>query len=162
MAPAVVRRISAWLEPADFVHQELGQAYGVAVSMAASDAPVDRIMVAAELRRSAPRVGWARLLAAAEEAVPVPAAASFYARQVVDAAVVRDVAGAGQQLVRLGRERPGGAARLLEAAIDELDGLTPVVRRFRQSRVGPVVSRVPEVTRGVVRPAAVVRERASR
>ena len=66
-APGVVRRLSGWLQTSDFVHQHLAHAYGMAVSMAASGAPVDRITVGAELRRAAPRVGWARLLMAAEE-----------------------------------------------------------------------------------------------
>ena len=161
-APGVVRRLSGWLQPSDFAHQHLAHAYGVAVSMAASGAPVDRITVGAELRRSAPRVGWTPLLMAAEEAVPVPSAAAFYGRQVVDAAVVRGVAETGEQLVRLGRTRPGGAAVLVEAAIAELDALAPTTRRFRQSRVGSVVRRTPELTRGVVRAPVAIRERASR
>jgi hypothetical protein len=79
--------------------------------------------------------------------------AGFYARQVLDAAVVRAVDSAGRRLVRFGRARPGGVVRMLDSALAELDGLEPIARQLRRSRVVAAPRRAPAMTRPIVRTA---------
>ena len=148
-APALSFRLSRWLAPMDFAVPEHAVVFGRVSAMVRDGVPVDRVTVRDQLRRHGelPDAVAGELLARAEASVPVPASAPFYARQVLAASVVRQVGSAGEQLVRLGRERRGGAPTVLRRAVGAVDALAPLRHRLRRAQGSVTSAPRPEVVR---------------
>jgi replicative DNA helicase len=161
MAPHVAGRVR-WLRPGDFTSPDLGRMFATVTVMCDAGLAVDAITVPAELHRAGaePAAGeWSALARRAEASVPVPAAVSYYGRQILDRSALDRVAAVGERLVELGRSRRGGAAAMVDTAIGELSGLDEVRARLRRSRSVPAGRRAPGLertaVRGAVRPGVV-------
>jgi replicative DNA helicase len=102
--------------------------------------PFDPVAVLGELRR----LGRVRAdgypggeLIAMVEAVPVPASTPYYARQVLEAAVRRQLAQLGTRLYQVGRHARGGPDDMLDLADSVLAEVAQVRHRWEACSAHP-------------------------
>jgi replicative DNA helicase len=114
------------LEPADFYRPSHGLIYQAIVDLDLQDEPVDHITLAdfMDERGQLDKAGGRLSLVDLAKLVPATANAVHYARIVRDTAHLRGFVTAGQNIARLGYERPGEIADLQEQAELEVFNLS--------------------------------------
>jgi replicative DNA helicase len=141
LEPNQLAAVSGWLRPEDFARPLCGEVYQLVVGMHDRGVPVDPVTVLGEFRAR----GRVRAdgypggeLIAMVEAVPVPEATPYYARQVLAAAVFRRVEACGTRLSQVGRLGRGGPQDALDAAAGTWRELGAISDRWRAANgVGP-------------------------
>jgi replicative DNA helicase len=146
VAPGGAARVRRWLAPSDFAAADVAAGYAAVLELQAAGQPVDRVTVAARLHATG-RGGAARVLGDCEASVPAAVMAPAYARTVLSASVLRQVAVAGAELLAGGRARAGGGVATVAAALARLDSLAGLGRRWR------VATALTEPRRSAVVPA---------
>lgn len=114
------------LDPDDFYRESHGIIFAAAVAMHRRGDPVDAITLADELEQHGDleRAGGNAKLLELAAVVPATSNAAHYARIVKDAATLRGLVTAGQEIQRLGQNRPGETPDLLHRARAIVDDIT--------------------------------------
>src|ERR687893_135307 len=118
LAPGAIAAVSEILDASDFYRESHAKIYRAALALYAKGEPVDVITLVdvleerGELEDAGGRVRIHELAAL----VPAAANASHYARIVREMATLRGLITAGQEIARLGWERPGDTHDPLERA----------------------------------------------
>src|SRR3954452_2285279 len=118
LSPGAIAAVSEEIDASDFYRGSHGKIYRAALALYAKGEPVDAITLVDELEeRSELEAGGCRgrvhELAAL---VPATANAAHYARIVKEMATLRGLVRAGNEIARLGMERPGETADLVDQA----------------------------------------------
>ena len=118
LSPGAIGAVSEILDAGDFYRASHGTIYRAALALYGKGEPVDAITLVDELEERGelePVGGRARVheLAAL---VPATANAAHYARIVSEQATLRGLVRAGQEIARLGQERPGETTDLVDQA----------------------------------------------
>ncbi len=135
LAPALVLAVRDWLEPEDFSVPHYRLWYAIVRERVDAGQPVDQIILLEELRHRealGPEARHAYALATIAEQVPLPRAAVYYARIVVEESVRRQVAGAGVRLEQVA-ELPD-PAEMLRAAEDCRAAVDRARSRWQQAQ----------------------------
>lgn len=120
-----VSEVAELVQPDDFYRGSHGKLFELIVAMDSAGRPVDPITVADEvdkrgLEEDIPRVRIHELAAL----VPATANVGHYARLVHEHAILRNLIRTGQEIARLGFERPGDLTELLAQAEGLLTSVT--------------------------------------
>lgn len=144
LAPKILAEVHRWLRPEDFAGPATRLTYSVILSLQARELPVDAVTVRAEMgkrglvrRDGYPTMELARML----EAVPVPAAAAYYARLVLAESITRGVRAIGLRLQQLG-STPREPEDLFAAVAEQLRALDALRRRWNLA-AGQEVAELP-------------------
>jgi replicative DNA helicase len=118
LSPGAIGAVTEKLDAGDFYRESHAKIYRAALGLFASGEPVDAITVADELeeRGDLEAAGGRLRIHELARLVPTTANAAHYARIVREMAVLRGLIHAGGEVARLGWERPGDAADLLDRA----------------------------------------------
>jgi replicative DNA helicase len=118
LSPAAVGTVTELLDAADFYRGRHGTIFRAAQGLWAKGEPVDAITLADELdeRGELEQVGGPAKLAELAALVPATSNVEHYARIVKEMATLRGLVVAGQEIARLGNERPGETADLVDRA----------------------------------------------
>jgi replicative DNA helicase len=118
LSPGAIGAVTEELDAGDFYRESHAKIYRAALGLFASGEPVDAITVADELeeRGDLEAAGGRLRIHELARLVPTTANAAHYARIVREMAVLRGLIHAGGEVARLGWERPGDAADLLDRA----------------------------------------------
>ena len=102
----------------DFYRDSHGTVYKAALALWGKGEPVDAITLADELdtRGELERVGGRARIAELAALVPAASNAEHYARIVKEMATLRGLVRVGQEITRLGQDRPGETADLVDRA----------------------------------------------
>jgi hypothetical protein len=116
---------STTLKAADFYRESHGRVFVAILSIYAKGEPVDAITVVDELDRNShlEDAGGADRIHELASIVPAAANAAHYARIVVDMATLRALIRAGNDIARLGFDRPGDSDTLVNKAQGILERL---------------------------------------
>jgi replicative DNA helicase len=130
LSPGAIGAVSEILDAGDFYRESHAKIYRAALALYARGEPVDAITLVdaleerGELEDAGGRVRIAELAAL----VPATANAAHYARIVRETATLRGLIRAGQEISRLGWERPG-------ETVDLVDQAEQLIFELSQSRV---------------------------
>ena len=118
LSPGAIGAVSEVLDAGDFYRESHGKIYRAALGLFARGEPVDAITVADELeeRGELEEAGGRLRIHELARLIPATANAAHYARIVREMAILRGLIHAGGEVARLGWERPGDAADLLDRA----------------------------------------------
>ena len=118
LSPGAIGAVSEVLDAGDFYRESHAKIYRAALSLFGRGEPVDSITVADELeeRGDLDSAGGRVRVHELSRLVPTTANAAHYARIVREMAILRGLIQAGGEVARLGWERPGEAADLLDKA----------------------------------------------
>ena len=118
LSPGAIGTVSEELDAGDFYRESHAKIYRAALSLFGRGEPVDAITVADELeeRGELEAAGGRVRMHELTRLVPTTANAAHYARIIREVAVLRGLIQAGGEVARLGWERPGEAADLLDRA----------------------------------------------
>jgi replicative DNA helicase len=118
LSPGAIGAVSEVLDAGDFYRESHAKIYRAALALYAHGEPVDAITLADQLeeRGELDDVGGRARLAEVAALVPATANAAHYARIVSEMATLRGLITAGQEVARLGWERPGQTHDLLDQA----------------------------------------------
>ncbi len=118
LSPGAIGAVSEVVDAGDFYRESHGRIYRAALALFAKGEPVDAITVADELeeRSELEDAGGRVRMHELARLVPASANAAHYARIVREMAILRGLIYAGGEVARLGWERPGDAADLLDRA----------------------------------------------
>jgi replicative DNA helicase len=118
LSPGAIGNVSEELDAGDFYRESHAKIYRAALGLFARGEPVDAITVADELeeRGELEAAGGRLRIHELARLVPTTANAAHYARIVREMGVLRGLIDAGAEVARLGWERPGEAADLLDRA----------------------------------------------
>jgi replicative DNA helicase len=118
LSPGAIGAVTEELDAGDFYRESHAKIYRASLGLFARGEPVDAITIADELEeRSELEAAGGRLrIHELARLVPTTANAAHYARIVREMAVLRGLIHAGGEVARLGWERPGDAADLLDRA----------------------------------------------
>ncbi len=113
-----ISAVTEILDSADFYRDSHGTIYRAAMALWAKGEPVDAIMLGNELeeRGELERIGGVGRLAELVALVPATANVEHYARIVKETATLRGLIRVGQEIARLGQERPGETTDLVDRA----------------------------------------------
>lgn len=130
LSPGAIGAVSEILDAGDFYRASHGTIYRAALALYAKGEPVDAITLVDELdeRGKLEEVGGKVRIHELAALVPATANASHYARIVREMATLRGLIRAGSEIARLGAERPGETADLVDRA-------EQVIFELSQSRV---------------------------
>jgi replicative DNA helicase len=118
LSPGAIGAVSEILDGGDFYRESHAKIYRAAVGLYARGEPVDAITLVDELEERGELEGVGGRLRIHELAALVPAAANaaHYARIVREVATLRGLIRTGQEIARLGWERPGEVQELVDRA----------------------------------------------
>ena len=118
LAPGAIGAVSEVLDAGDFYRESHAKIYRSALALYAKGEPVDAITLVdeLELRGELEAVGGRARVHELAALVPATANAAFYARIVREMATLRNLIAAGQEVARLGWERPGETTDLVDRA----------------------------------------------
>jgi replicative DNA helicase len=118
LAPGAIAAVSEELDAGDFYRASHGKIYRAALALYAKGEPVDAITLVDELeeRGELEEVGGRVRIHELAALVPATANAAHYARIVKEMATLRGLIRAGNEIARLGFERPGETAELVDQA----------------------------------------------
>jgi replicative DNA helicase len=118
LSPGAIGAVSEILDAGDFYRESHGKIYRAALGLYARGEPVDAITLVDELDERGELEGVGGRVRIHELAALVPASANagHYARIVREMATLRGLIRAGGEIARLGWERPGETADLVDRA----------------------------------------------
>jgi replicative DNA helicase len=118
LSPAAVGTVSEILTAADFYRESHAKAFRAALALWGKGEPVDAITLTNELdeRSELEAVGGQARVAELAALVPSTSNVEHYARIVKEMATLRGLVRAGQEITRLGQERPGEVTDLVDRA----------------------------------------------
>jgi replicative DNA helicase len=118
LSPGAIGAVSEVLDAGDFYRESHAKIYRAALSLYARGEPVDAITLVDELEERSELEGAGGRIRIHELAALVPAAANaaHYARIVREMATLRGLIRTGQEIARLGWERPGEIDELVDRA----------------------------------------------
>jgi replicative DNA helicase len=118
LSPGAIGAVSEVLTAGDFYRESHGTIYRAALELYGHGEPVDAITLADKLeeRGELEHVGGRVRVHELAALVPATANAGHYARIVRDMSMLRGLIGAGGEIQRLGWERPGETAELVDRA----------------------------------------------
>jgi replicative DNA helicase len=118
LSPVAVGTVSEILSASDFYRESHAKMYRAALALWAKGEPVDAITLANELdeRGELEAVGGQAKVAELAALVPSTSNVEHYARIVKEMATLRGLVRAGQEITRLGQERPGEVTDLVDQA----------------------------------------------
>jgi replicative DNA helicase len=118
LSPGAIGAVSEVLDAGDFYRESHAKIYRAALVLYAKGEPVDAITLVDELeeRSELEAVGGKVRIHELAALVPATANAGHYARIVRDMATLRGLIRAGAEIARLGWERPGESADLVDRA----------------------------------------------
>jgi replicative DNA helicase len=142
LSPGAIGNVSEELDAGDFYRESHAKIYRAALGLFARGEPVDAITVADELeeRGELEAAGGRLRIHELARLVPTTANAAHYARIVREMAVLRGLIDAGAEVARLGWERPGEAADLLDRA-------EQIIFELSQERVSSEFTHIEELLR---------------
>ncbi len=125
LAPAAIQAVREILQPGDFYRESHAKIYRAALELADTGAPVDAITLTDELekRGDLEAVGGRVRIHEIAALVPTSANVAHYARIVHETATLRGLIRVGAEAARLGWERPGDAAQLVDQVREMVGGL---------------------------------------
>ncbi len=118
LSPTAVGTVSEILSAADFYRESHAKVYRAALGLWAKGEPVDAITIADELdeRGELETVGGQSRIAELAALVPSTSNVEHYARIVKEMSTLRGLVRVGQEISRLGQERPGEVTDLVDRA----------------------------------------------
>ena len=118
LSPTAVGTVSEILGASDFYRESHAKAYRAALALWAKGEPVDAITLSDELdeRGELEAVGGQSRVAELAALVPSTSNVEHYARIVKEMSTLRGLVRAGQEITRLGQERPGEVVDLVDRA----------------------------------------------
>jgi replicative DNA helicase len=118
LSPGAIGAVSEVLDGGDFYRESHAKIYRAAVALYARGEPVDAITLVDELeeRGELDQVGGRTRVHELAALVPAAANAAHYARIVRETATLRGLIRTGQEIARLGWERPGEVTDLVDRA----------------------------------------------
>jgi replicative DNA helicase len=118
LSPVAVGTVSEILDASDFYRESHGKIFLAALGLWAKGEPVDAITIANELdeRSQLEDVGGQSRIAELAALVPSTSNVEHYARIVKEMATLRGLVRAGQEITRLGQDRPGEVVDLVDRA----------------------------------------------
>jgi len=118
LSPTAVGTVSEILDASDFYRESHAKIYRANLALWAKGEPVDAITLADELdsRSELEAVGGAAKVAELAALVPSTSNVEHYARIVKEMATLRGLVRTGQEITRLGQERPGEVTDLVDRA----------------------------------------------
>ncbi|HLE98276.1 MAG TPA: replicative DNA helicase, partial [Gaiellaceae bacterium] len=118
LSPTAVGTVSEILVASDFYRDSHAKVYRAALGLWGKGEPVDAITLANELdeRGELESIGGAARIAELAALVPSTSNVEHYARIVKEMATLRGLVRAGQEISRLGQERPGEVTDLVDRA----------------------------------------------
>ena len=118
LSPTAVGNVSEILDASDFYRESHGKVFLAALGLWAKGEPVDAITIANELdeRSQLEQVGGQARIAELAALVPSTSNVEHYARIVKEMATLRGLVRAGQEITRLGQDRPGEVVDLVDRA----------------------------------------------
>jgi len=118
LSPTAVGTVSEILSAADFYRESHAKLYRAALALWGKGEPVDAITLVNELdeRSELEAVGGQAKVAELAALVPSTSNVEHYARIVKEMATLRGLVRAGQEITRLGQERPGEVTDLVDRA----------------------------------------------
>lgn len=118
LSPAAVGTVSEILSASDFYRESHAKIYRAALALWSKGEPVDAITLANELdeRGELESVGGQARVAELAALVPSTSNVEHYARIVKEMATLRGLVRAGQEIARLGQDRPGEVTDLVDRA----------------------------------------------
>jgi replicative DNA helicase len=139
MAPAAIEAVAEELRPDDFYRGSHARIFEAAVALHAAGEPVDAITVTAALEKAGEleNVGGRQRLHELAALVPATANARHYARIVREHATLRGLIRVGGEVSRLGWERSGEPAELVEQAQEMIFSLGRQQERQELVPFGP-------------------------
>jgi replicative DNA helicase len=118
LSPTAIGAVTEVLDGSDFYRESHGTIYRAALALYGKGEPVDAITLANELdeRSELDRVGGSAKIAELAALVPSASNAEHYARIVKEMATLRGLVRVGQEIQRLGQDRPGQTTDLVDRA----------------------------------------------
>jgi replicative DNA helicase len=118
LSPTAVGTVSEILDAADFYRESHAKMYRAALGLWSKGEPVDAITLVNELdeRSELEAIGGQSRVAELAALVPSTSNVEHYARIVKEMSTLRGLVRAGQEIARLGQERPGEVADLVDRA----------------------------------------------
>ncbi|MGL6278629.1 MAG: replicative DNA helicase [Gaiella sp.] len=118
LSPTAIGTVTEILDAADFYRDSHGTIYRAALALWGKGEPVDAITLTDELeeRGELERVGGSARVAELAALVPSTSNVEHYARIVKENATLRALIRVGQEISRLGQERPGETVNLVDQA----------------------------------------------
>src|SRR5574340_317954 len=118
LSPTAVGTVSEILDASHFYRESHAKIYRAALALWAKGEPVDAITLVDELdeRSELEAMGGQWKVAELAALVPSTSNVDHYARIVREMATLRGLVRAGQEITRLGQERPGEVADLVDRA----------------------------------------------
>ena len=118
LSPTAVGTVSEILDASDFYRESHAKVFRASLGLWAKGEPVDAITLANELDQRGELEGMGGQGRIAELAALVPSTSNVehYARIVKEMATLRGLVRAGQEITRLGQDRPGEVADLVDRA----------------------------------------------
>ncbi len=118
LSPTAIGTVTEILDASDFYRESHGTMYRAALALWAKGEPVDAITLTDELeeRGELERVGGTARVAELAALVPSTSNVEHYARIVKETATLRALIRVGQEISRLGQERPGETVNLVDQA----------------------------------------------
>ena len=140
LSPGAIGAVSEVLDAGDFYRESHAKVYRAALALYGRGEPVDAITLADQLeeRGELEDAGGRMRLAELAALVPATANAAHYARIIREMATLRGLITAGQEVARLGWERPGQTHDLLDQA-------ERVIFELTQSQVTSEFSHIEEL-----------------
>jgi replicative DNA helicase len=118
LSSTAIGAVTEIISAADFYRESHGTIYRAALALWGKGEPVDAITLVNELeeRGELERVGGTARVAELAALVPATSNVEHYARIVKETATLRALIRAGQEIARLGQERPGDTVDLVDQA----------------------------------------------
>ena len=118
LSPTAVGTVSEILDASDFYRESHAKVFRAALGLWAKGEPVDAITLANELdeRGELEGIGGQGRVAELAALVPSTANVEHYARIIKEMATLRGLVRVGQEITRLGQDRPGEVADLVDRA----------------------------------------------
>jgi replicative DNA helicase len=118
LSPTAIGTVTEILDGSDFYRESHGTMYRAALALWGKGEPVDAITLTDELeeRGELERVGGTARIAELAALVPSTSNVEHYARIVKETATLRALIRVGQEISRLGQERPGETVNLVDQA----------------------------------------------
>jgi replicative DNA helicase len=118
LSPTAIGVVTEILDAADFYRESHAIIYRASLALWAKGEPVDAITLANELeeRSELERIGGTARVAELAALVPTTSNVEHYARIVKETATLRALIRAGQEIARLGQDRPGETIDLVDRA----------------------------------------------
>ena len=140
LSSGAIGAVSEFVDAADFYRESHGHIYRAVLGLYARGEPVDAITVVDELDRLGhlEEVGGQERVTELAALVPAASNAAHYARIVHEMATLRGLIRAGNDIARLGFDRPGETVELVDRA-------EQIVFELSQSRVASDFSHIEEL-----------------